>query len=258
MAPKTLTRNLAQASKSDNDARLSRDLRAASCQLEENPHTTEKTTSCLRRTPTASSRPMKSQWQPPESPSGLLDFESEIRMSTYTSSETHSPASSRLTLRPTVSSAMPDRDVSVKAGMLNSRDLNDLAYGRLRMRIWIDKISSTWALEIIALTVSGISLMAIIMLLMAHHGKVLPSWPVSISSTVSILGTIASLSMIFVVSNCVSQLKWIWFAQGSRKLRDLKTIDRASRGVSGAMTLVLSRNVYVKRLLYMFYVVYHR
>ena len=113
-------------------------------------------------------------------------------------------------------------------------------------------------LEVIALTGSGISLMAIIMLLMAHHDNVVLSWPVSISSTVSILGTIASLSMIFVVSNCVSQLKWIWFAQGSRKLRDLKTIDRASRGVSGAMTLVLSRNVYVKRLLYMFYVVYHR
>ena len=107
-------------------------------------------------------------------------------------------------------------------------------------------------LEVIALTGSGISLMAIIMLLMAHHDNVVLSWPVSISSIVSIQDTIASLSMVFVVSDCVSQLKWIWFAQRVRKLRNLKTIDRASRGVSGAMILERSRNVCVWHLFCMF------
>ncbi|RYP06950.1 hypothetical protein DL764_002837 [Monosporascus ibericus] len=35
-------------------------------------------------------------------------------------------------------------------------------------------------------------------------------------------------------------LKWIWFAQGPHKLVDLKTFDGASRGVFGALVLLLS------------------
>ncbi|KAK9849912.1 hypothetical protein MYU51_013115 [Penicillium brevicompactum] len=94
---------------------------------------------------------------------------------------------------------------------------------------------SSWTLEIIACLMSVIFLAAIIVVLYMYDGKSMPDWPygITLNALVSVLSTVMKASMVFIITEGLSQLKWSWFSKGN-KLSDLALLDAASRGPAGA------------------------
>jgi hypothetical protein len=59
----------------------------------------------------------------------------------------------------------------------------------------------------------------------------------SLNTLVAILSTASKAALLFPVAQCISQFKWIWFYQKSRKLSDFSAFDNASRGIWGSLEL---------------------
>lgn len=95
---------------------------------------------------------------------------------------------------------------------------------------------SSWTLEIICCLVSLAFLAAILVVLYLYDGKPMPDWPygITLNALVSVLSTVMKASMVFIVTEALSQLKWSWFSKGN-KLSDLALLDAASRGPAGAL-----------------------
>jgi Protein of unknown function (DUF3176) len=98
-----------------------------------------------------------------------------------------------------------------------------------------------WIWEIAGLCFSLGSILTILILLRFLDGTLLSAWTLSIApnTTISILATIAKASMIYSVTQCLSQLKWHYF-ESPHPLKDLETFDSASRGPAGALRLIWS------------------
>ncbi|KAJ0425689.1 hypothetical protein BJY00DRAFT_307835 [Aspergillus carlsbadensis] len=60
----------------------------------------------------------------------------------------------------------------------------------------------------------------------------------SLNSLISWLSTISNACLVISCSEALGQLKWVWFAQGTRPVQELKTFDAASRGFYGALELI--------------------
>ncbi|KAL2204502.1 hypothetical protein CC79DRAFT_1144090 [Sarocladium strictum] len=89
---------------------------------------------------------------------------------------------------------------------------------------------------------------AIIAVLAWRNNKPLPSWyaDITVNTVIALLATICRAATIVPISEGLSQLKWIWFAQGTRPLRDIGVFEKASRGPWGSLQLLLiSRGQYV-------------
>jgi hypothetical protein len=87
---------------------------------------------------------------------------------------------------------------------------------------------------------SVVFLVAIIVVLYEYDGKPMPDWPygITLNALVSVLSTAMKASMVFIVCEGLSQLKWSWFSNGN-KLSDLALLDAASRGPAGAFIALL-------------------
>jgi hypothetical protein len=99
---------------------------------------------------------------------------------------------------------------------------------------------SSWTLEILSCLTSVVFLVAIIVVLYEYDGKPMPDWPygITLNALVSVLSTAMKASMVFIVCEGLSQLKWSWFSSGN-KLSDLALLDAASRGPAGAIIALL-------------------
>lgn len=99
--------------------------------------------------------------------------------------------------------------------------------------------SDWWLWEIIFTGVSVASLIAIIGILQAYNGQPLPNWPhfITLNAFLAIMSTIFKASMMVSVAACIGQLKWLWFRR-PRRLRDIDTVDQASRGSWGSILLL--------------------
>jgi hypothetical protein len=104
---------------------------------------------------------------------------------------------------------------------------------------WFRHFEGTWILELIGLLCSAAGLIAIAIILLKYDGKQRPSWAISVNAVVSILSAIVSIGALYSVTHAVNQLKWVWFSEKERKLADIQVFDGGSRGVVGAMTLLL-------------------
>lgn len=103
------------------------------------------------------------------------------------------------------------------------------------------RISSRWWFwEIISITISLASFLAIIITLRVFDSKPLPEIPfgITLNTIASLLGTAVKTTLLLVVSSALSQLKWLWFHEKERRLQDLQIYDEASRGPWGAMVLL--------------------
>ncbi|KAK0745749.1 hypothetical protein B0T18DRAFT_446428 [Schizothecium vesticola] len=121
-----------------------------------------------------------------------------------------------------------------------------LRLGRNRQHLSHNRIQrlparDTWAWEVASMTLSLISMAAIVILLVKYDGRAFPSVPgdISLNAIVATLSTISKTSLIFSVSAVLGQLKWDWCEQQPRPLEDLDTFDQASRGPLGATKLLL-------------------
>ena len=100
----------------------------------------------------------------------------------------------------------------------------------------------TWLPEFSTLILAIIALIATVLLLELRRDKPQPEWPslININALVAIFSTILKASLLFSVSECMSELKWIWFA-APQPVSDFDRFDGASRGPWGAFLLLLKR-----------------
>ncbi|KAK4212581.1 hypothetical protein QBC37DRAFT_287669 [Rhypophila decipiens] len=77
---------------------------------------------------------------------------------------------------------------------------------------------------------------ALVGTILPHQDKPLPEWPygLSINTMVAIYLTIMKAALVFILSNCLGQLKWTWFEK-THPLNHLDKYDNASRGPWGSL-----------------------
>ncbi|EGX96760.1 hypothetical protein CCM_01418 [Cordyceps militaris CM01] len=110
-------------------------------------------------------------------------------------------------------------------------------------------ILRVWTWEPLSLLASSAAFAAIVAVLRVYENKPLSSWkaPVSINTVVSILSTVFKGLLVTPISNGISQLKWLSFAETSQPFVHMDTYDEASRGAWGSL-LFLAQQLRGKRL----------
>ena len=103
-------------------------------------------------------------------------------------------------------------------------------------------IDVIWLPEITSFLLAVIALLAIIILLAVQKDKPLPNWPslIGINSLVAIISSVLRVALLFPIAECISELKWIWFAN-PQPVSDFDRFDSASRGPWGALKLLFKR-----------------
>lgn len=111
---------------------------------------------------------------------------------------------------------------------------------RLKMKTNKSIYSDSWFWEILSVIFSTLCFTATITTLAFYNGKSEPNMPkgITLNAIVSILASGTKSSLIFVTSQSIGQLKWIWFRR-KRKLLDLQKFDDASRGSWGSFIILL-------------------
>ncbi|KAL9624462.1 MAG: hypothetical protein Q9160_001425 [Pyrenula sp. 1 TL-2023] len=103
------------------------------------------------------------------------------------------------------------------------------------------------------MTVSVLGLAALIGLLAYFNGRDQRTWhtgtAITLNAVVAAIATVTKSSLVFVISSCLGQAMWNWYAmprQGSRRssrhgrpLKDMQDLDEASRGTYGSLLLLV-------------------
>lgn len=99
-----------------------------------------------------------------------------------------------------------------------------------------------WGLEILSSLTSLILLGGMISIFFYMKDRPLSDWqfPISLNAIISILTTACSAAIMHGVSTSISQLKWLHFATGHRKLFSLESFDEASRGPYGSIKFLFT------------------
>ena len=114
---------------------------------------------------------------------------------------------------------------------------------------WSLKVGQTivdrWLLELTACGGSLLMLMATFTFLHNYDGAEQPDWPygITINSVISWFTTIMKALMFVSVASCLSQANWVHFTKSSHPFKDYLVYDSASRGFSGSLQLLFSRQV---------------
>ncbi|KAI3329504.1 hypothetical protein F4824DRAFT_506083 [Ustulina deusta] len=102
--------------------------------------------------------------------------------------------------------------------------------------------TDTWALEVFWCVVAIAFLVGISVFLAVHQDVPRPQWPygISINTIVSLLVGAMGDALASVLSACIGQTKWQWFAS-PQVLSDIETFDRATRDPWGKLQLLTHR-----------------
>ncbi|RDW63084.1 DUF3176 domain-containing protein [Aspergillus mulundensis] len=112
---------------------------------------------------------------------------------------------------------------------------------RRLIRSWSSLTANTWFWEILAILFSLACFTSIICVLIVCNDKPQPrfSYGVTLNAIIAILATASKSSLIYVVSECIGQLKWIWFyGEQKRQLDDIQLFDSAGRGPLGSLLVL--------------------
>ncbi|KAF1990951.1 hypothetical protein K402DRAFT_167875 [Aulographum hederae CBS 113979] len=101
--------------------------------------------------------------------------------------------------------------------------------------------SDSWSYEIVMITISLLSTLAIVILLDKISNRPLSTWTFFLkpNSLIAILATLTHATMLLPLASCLSQLKWLHFAVPDT-LDRLELFDSASRGPYGAVQLLFA------------------
>lgn len=96
-----------------------------------------------------------------------------------------------------------------------------------------------WIPETAGILGSALLLAALAVLLACFDDKAVFDWKgVTLNAVVSLISTASKASLLFAVSELISQWKWILFTRTSRPLIDFERVDAASRGPMGSLRLL--------------------
>lgn len=129
----------------------------------------------------------------------------------------------------------PDSNTGQSRGDLTPPEQHGLS-----RRYLLHACLTDWGWELASIALSIGCMAAIIVVLITTDGKSLSEWHMSISpnTVVSIFSTFVKSSMLLVMTECISQLKWIYFQQKSHSVAELELFDFASRGPLGSLKLL--------------------
>lgn len=84
---------------------------------------------------------------------------------------------------------------------------------------------TSWSLEILAWLFAAVSLVVLIIVLIHYNGKPLGAWhsKVTPNTLVNILTTIGSTALIFPLTSCIAQMRWLWMQKKERRVVDMET-----------------------------------
>jgi hypothetical protein len=108
---------------------------------------------------------------------------------------------------------------------------------------WHRVLQDTWLWEFASALFNTCCFISICAVLFAYDGQLRPTWKLglSLNAVISILATGCRSSLILVVSEAISQLKWLWVKDGEPKqLLGMQVFDNASRGPLGALTMLFN------------------
>ena len=113
-----------------------------------------------------------------------------------------------------------------------------------KIKLLLRRVSrtSSWCLEYFGLLNSVGAIAGIIAILAHFNGRASPDWPhgITLNALIALLATIATANIAIPLQNSISQLKWIRFKVGPAPLSDIEVFDEASRGMFGAVKLLIS------------------
>lgn len=96
-----------------------------------------------------------------------------------------------------------------------------------------------WMPELSALGGSLLAFAGMVALLSVFDDRPIFDWyGVTLNTLVSILSAAIKAALIFAISECISQWKWILFSRDERLLIDFERIDSASRGPLGGINVL--------------------
>ncbi|RDW93037.1 DUF3176 domain-containing protein [Aspergillus mulundensis] len=105
------------------------------------------------------------------------------------------------------------------------------------------RVLDTWFYEIIAMLFSISSMVTALVILKVYEGRAQPrfAYGLTLNALISLLATVCKSSLVYVVGECISQLKWVWFHRGKKKkaLGGIQLFDSASRGPLGSLFVLM-------------------
>ncbi|KAJ9606320.1 hypothetical protein H2200_009281 [Cladophialophora chaetospira] len=103
--------------------------------------------------------------------------------------------------------------------------------------------SDSWVPEIAAVIFSILCLIAIVITLAVFDKKARPQLThhITFNTIISILATGTRSSLMYTTASILGQKKWTWFTSRPRRLRDMQTLDGASRGPLGSLNMLFGR-----------------
>lgn len=98
-----------------------------------------------------------------------------------------------------------------------------------------------WSMESFSWFISVACIVVLVLVLQSYDQKDLSQWPsqFTINSFISALTTIAQMALMMPLSECISQLKWLWFYNSEKTIIDFETFDGASRGLLGCLKFLI-------------------
>ncbi|KAJ9652314.1 hypothetical protein H2198_008402 [Neophaeococcomyces mojaviensis] len=108
------------------------------------------------------------------------------------------------------------------------------------LRLNWSRYGDDWYPEVAAVSFSFTCTMAMVIVLQQFDQKPAPLVPfgLTINTVVAILATASKVALIFVVSNAIGQMKWVWFNSDQQNLLDVEIFDDASRGPLGSLRML--------------------
>lgn len=114
---------------------------------------------------------------------------------------------------------------------------------KARCQNLIEFLQDSWLLEIGACVVALGLFIAEIVLLRFFEKHEVGSWPWgwSLNSAVALLTTFIEANLVFALTSCLGQMKWLWFSLDQGKMKRLIWVDLIARSNTplGALSLLL-------------------
>ncbi|KXH64407.1 hypothetical protein CSAL01_04015 [Colletotrichum salicis] len=109
-----------------------------------------------------------------------------------------------------------------------------------RKKLKIEFSEHSWALGILALSLSIAALLTVTALLLAYDEKPLATWSffLTFNTIISALGTVSRTTLAFTIGACLSQWKWNWFKRNEEFIINYDRFEEAGRGPLGSVRLL--------------------